>query len=111
LLNFDAVSFNLFLDFFSARQPPEIILNESNESFENTKNAFIEWLRKETTKYFPKTKECSFLNWFWILFSFSGWSQICKKRNAWILPSWFLRNTLIQSSEKMSWSLKTSILK
>jgi hypothetical protein len=40
---------NLIPDF----QVPEIILNESSK---NTENALIEWLPKETTKYFPNTK-------------------------------------------------------
>jgi hypothetical protein len=52
--------------------------------------------------------EFSFQNCFWNLSSTSGLSQICKLRNAWKLPSAFSRNTLISSSEKSSWSLKTS---
>jgi hypothetical protein len=49
---------NKFLSFeknqISARQVPEIILSESSKDSEN---ALIEWLQKETTRYFPKTKE------------------------------------------------------
>jgi hypothetical protein len=41
------------LRFSLARQAPEIILNESSK---NTENALIEWLPKETTRYFPKIK-------------------------------------------------------
>jgi hypothetical protein len=55
LLNFGALIPNLFLEFFQARQVPEIIYNESSK---NTENALIEWLRKETTRYFLKTKVC-----------------------------------------------------
>jgi hypothetical protein len=50
---FGALSPNLFLKFLPARQAPEIILNESSK---NTENALIEMLRKETTRYFTKTK-------------------------------------------------------
>jgi hypothetical protein len=50
LLNLGTLSPNLFLDF---SQVPEIILNESSKNNENT---LIECLRKETTRYFPKTK-------------------------------------------------------
>jgi hypothetical protein len=45
---------------------------------------------------------------FWNLSNISGLSQICKIRNVWKLPSPFSRNTLIPSSKKTSWSLKTS---
>jgi hypothetical protein len=38
-------------------------------------------------------------------------SEFCKIRNAWKLPSTFSRNTLIQSSEKICCSLKTSFWK
>jgi hypothetical protein len=50
---FDVLSPNLFLKFLQSRQVPEIILNESSK---NTENALIELLRKETTRYFTKTK-------------------------------------------------------
>jgi imidazoleglycerol phosphate synthase glutamine amidotransferase subunit HisH len=39
--------------FFPARQVPEIILNEYSR---NTENALFEWLEKETTRYFVKSK-------------------------------------------------------
>jgi hypothetical protein len=82
-------------------------------------NALSEWLRTETTKYFPRTQsarsffgfEFSFQNCFWNLFSFSGLSQICKIRNTWQLTRPFSRNTLISSSEKTFRKLKTSFLK
>jgi hypothetical protein len=45
--------FSFDLRFSLARQVPEIILSESSK---NTENALIEWLPKETTRYFPKTK-------------------------------------------------------
>jgi hypothetical protein len=38
--------------FFPARQIPEIII--FNKSSKNTENALIEWLQKETTRYFTK---------------------------------------------------------
>jgi hypothetical protein len=38
--------------FFPAHQVPEIILNKSSKI---TENAFIEWFRKATTRYFMKT--------------------------------------------------------
>jgi hypothetical protein len=53
LLNFDALGPNLFLRFLPTRQVPEIILNEYSR---NTANALFEWLGKETTRYFTKTK-------------------------------------------------------
>jgi hypothetical protein len=52
LLNFDADS-ESFIRFFPARLVPQIILKESSK---NTQHALIEWLRKETTRYFTKTK-------------------------------------------------------
>jgi hypothetical protein len=67
LNDFGALSPNRFLDFFSARKVPEIILNEYSK---NTENAFIEWLRNETTRYFTKTKvyvvsvACSKMFWY-----------------------------------------------
>jgi hypothetical protein len=89
-----------------------IILNESSK---NTENALIEWLRKKTRRYFPKTKVNVFFfgfeSSFWNIFSTSVLSQICKIINSWILPNPFSRNTLIPSSEKTSWSLKTSFWK
>jgi hypothetical protein len=45
--------FLLNFRFFPARQVPEIILNKSSL---NTENVFIEWLRKETTRFFTKIK-------------------------------------------------------
>jgi hypothetical protein len=53
LLNLDVLSPNLFLRFLPTRQVPEIILNEYSR---NTANALFEWLGKETTRYFTKTK-------------------------------------------------------
>jgi hypothetical protein len=53
----------------------------------------------------------SFQHSFWNFLSTSGLSQICKIWNAWKLHSLFSRNTLIPSSEKTSWSLKTSFWK
>jgi hypothetical protein len=47
LLNFGALSPNLFLDFL-ARQAPEIILNEYSR---NTENALFKWLWKETESF------------------------------------------------------------
>jgi hypothetical protein len=44
----DLLIANLYAD-----QVLEIFLNESSK---NTENALIEWLRKETTRYFTKTK-------------------------------------------------------
>jgi hypothetical protein len=55
-------------------------------------------------------KSC-FQNCFCNLFSTSGLSHICNIRNVWKLPSPFLRNTLISSSEKTSLSLKISFWK
>jgi hypothetical protein len=49
LIDFDPLIMILIPDF----QVPEIFLNESSK---NTENALIEWLPKETTKYFPNTK-------------------------------------------------------
>jgi hypothetical protein len=49
LLNFGALSPR----FFSGRQVPEIIRNESSK---NTENALIEWLRKATTRYYSEIK-------------------------------------------------------
>jgi hypothetical protein len=53
LVNFSALNPNLVLDFFPARQVPELILKEPSK---NTENASIEWLQIEITKYFPNTK-------------------------------------------------------
>jgi hypothetical protein len=92
LLNFGALSPNLFLEFSPARQVPEII----KESSKNTKNALFEWLGKETTKCFTKSK------YTWNLFSTSGLSQIFKIKYVWKLLSSFSKNTLIPSSEKSS---------
>jgi hypothetical protein len=55
--------------------------------------------------------ESSFQNCSWNFVNTSGLSQNCKIRNAWKLPRPFSRNTLISSSEKISWSLKTSFWK
>jgi hypothetical protein len=52
--------------------------------------------------------ECSFQNY---LFSTSGLSEMRKIRNVRKLPSPFSRNTPISSSDKTSWSLKTSFWK
>jgi hypothetical protein len=111
LLNCGALSTNLFLKFFSARQLSEIFLNESSK---NTENDLIEWLRKETTRHFMKINvyvvsliKSGFQNCFWNLFSISGLSQICLIRNVW-KPSPNSRNTLISCSEKSSLSLKSS---
>jgi hypothetical protein len=102
---------------FPARQFPELILNESSK---NTEKALIKWLRKETETTFSENQsirgffglvEFSFQNCFWNLLSTSDSSQICKIRNAGKLPSPFSRNTLIPSSKKISWRLKTSIWK
>jgi hypothetical protein len=54
LLNFGALSPNLFLD-FPARQFREIILKKSSK---NTQNALIEWLWQESTRYFTKIEVC-----------------------------------------------------
>jgi hypothetical protein len=97
--------------FFPARQVPEIPLNESSK---NTENALIEWPRKETTRYFTKTKvyvvclvlSLVFETVFGIFWQHYALSQICKLRNVWKLPSPFSRNTLISSSEKTSWTFK-----
>jgi hypothetical protein len=55
--------------------------------------------------------DSSFQNCFWNLFSTSGSSSIWQIRNVWKLLSPFSRNTLIASSEKTSWILKTSFWK
>jgi hypothetical protein len=52
--------------------------------------------------------ESSFQNCYWNLFSTSGLSCILKIKNIRKLPSLFSRNTLIPSSERTFWSLKTS---
>jgi hypothetical protein len=111
-LIFGALSPNLYLDFFAARQVHDKILNESSK---NTENALNEWLRKETTRCFSENQsirdffgsESCFQNCFWNLYSFSGLSQICKIRNAWKLTSLISWNTLISSSKRNSWSLIT----
>jgi hypothetical protein len=54
--------------------------------------------------------ESRFQNCFLNLLISSGLSQICKIRNVWKLPCSFSKNTLIPSSEKTSWSMKTIIL-
>jgi hypothetical protein len=94
--------------FFPARQVLEIILNES---FKNTKIALIEWLWKENKVLSANQSmcgffrfECCFENGFWNFFIFSSLSQIYKIRNAWKLPSPFLRNSLLSSSEKTFWN-------
>jgi hypothetical protein len=89
------------------------------EFFINTGNVLIEWHRKETTKYVPKTHglrglfdlEFSFQNGFCELFNTSGFSQICKIKNVWNLTSPFTSNTRIPSSKNTSWSLKTTFWK
>jgi hypothetical protein len=56
---FSAANYDSVLSFFLARQvsemdgSPQWILNESSKS---TENALIEWLQKDTTNYFPKSK-------------------------------------------------------
>jgi hypothetical protein len=57
LLNYGALSPDKF---FPARQVTDIILNEYSR---NTENALVEWLGKETTSYFTKSKNTWFL-WF-----------------------------------------------
>jgi hypothetical protein len=111
LINFGALSLNLFLNFCQHVRYLEIILNSYSR---NTENAHFEWLGKQTTRYFRNQStrgsfgfESCFQNCFWNVFSTSGLSQICKKRNVWKLSSPFSRNTLIPCSEKPSWSLKT----
>jgi hypothetical protein len=47
------VDYDCVLRFFQARQDFEIILNESSNNIENV---HIEWLWKETIKFFTKTK-------------------------------------------------------
>jgi hypothetical protein len=53
----------------------------------------------------------TFQNCFWNVFITAGWSQICKIRNVWKLPSPFSRKILIPCVEKTSLSLKTSFRK
>jgi hypothetical protein len=55
--------------------------------------------------------ESSFQNCFLNLSSISGFSQICKMRKVWKLPSPFSRNTLITSSKKTFCCLQTSFWK
>jgi hypothetical protein len=50
---FLAVNYNSALSFFPARQVSEKIFDESSKS---TKNAPIDWLQKDTKKYFLKSK-------------------------------------------------------
>jgi hypothetical protein len=98
--------------FFPACQVPEIILNESSKNAENAPS-------KRDHKIFYENQSIrgffgfgsSSPNCYWNLFNTSVLSQICKTRNGWKLPSLFPRNTLIPSSEKCSWSLKTSFWK
>jgi hypothetical protein len=58
--DFGALSPNLFFRFLPVRKIPEIILNEYSR---NTDNALFEWLGKQTTRYFTKSKYPWFL-WF-----------------------------------------------
>jgi hypothetical protein len=116
LLNFGALTPNLFLRLFPAPQVSEIILIESSKT---TQNALIERLRNETTKVFHENQSIRILfefnsffqNCFWNLFSTSGLSEICKIRNVWKLLSKFSRKTLIPFSERSCWSLKPSFCK
>jgi hypothetical protein len=82
LLNFGALSPNLFLDFFPAREVPEIICNESSR---NTENSIFEGglgkkpqgiLRNQSISGFFGI-EFSFQKCLWNLFITSGLSQIC----------------------------------
>jgi hypothetical protein len=50
---FSAAHCDSVLSFLPATQVSEIVLNESSKSSEN---ALIEWLEKDTTKYFLKSK-------------------------------------------------------
>jgi hypothetical protein len=84
--------------FFPALRVSEIILNESSK---NTENAFIEWVWKENTKYFPKIKVCVvslvlslvFKSVFGIFLT----PLVCLKP---VNYEMFSRNTLISSYEK-----------
>jgi hypothetical protein len=77
----------------------------------------VAWVRDRKVFYENQTIrglfgfESSFQNCIWNLFITSGLCQICKIRNVWKLSSPFSRNTLIPSSEKSTWSLKTSFWK
>jgi hypothetical protein len=61
--------------FFTARQVPERIFNETSK---NTENDIIEWLQKKITRYTPQTKlygfESNVKNCFWNLSSTPGFS-------------------------------------
>jgi hypothetical protein len=88
-----AANYDSVLSFFSACKVSETIFNESSKS---TENALIEWLQKDTTKYFlyvvSLVTKCSLKNWFWNLSSTSGLSQIWKIRNAWKFPNACLKD-------------------
>jgi hypothetical protein len=58
------------------------------------------FLRNQSIRGFFGFKS-GFQNCFWNLFSTSGFSQICKIRNAWKLPSPF---STIPGFEKSNWS-------
>jgi hypothetical protein len=49
LIDFGALSPESVFRFFTARQVPEIAFNISSK---DTENSLIEWLRKETTRFF-----------------------------------------------------------
>jgi hypothetical protein len=68
-INFQLLKIYSVHSFSPARQGSKIVLNESSKS---TENALIEWLQKDITKYFLKSKvyvvfgnKFSFQNWFW----------------------------------------------